>query len=106
LWQWALCSIYEQQNSVNQCESAFNFATEVSVTWSVDQVDLGALPLNLSGFGQNGDSAFAFLIVIVHDAVNDCRVGSKGSRAAQQRIYKSGFAMVYVRHKGDIAQII
>jgi hypothetical protein len=33
-------------------------------------------------------------------------VGSKGSRAAQQRIYKSGFAMVYVRHKGDIAQII
>jgi hypothetical protein len=33
-------------------------------------------------------------------------VGSKGSRAAQQRIYKSGFAMVYVRHKGDIAHII
>jgi hypothetical protein len=106
LWQGAFCCVYEQQNSVNQGKCSLNFAAEVSVTWGVNQVDLGALPLDLSGFSQNGDSTFAFLIVIIHDSVYDSRVGGKSSRAAQQRIYKSGFAMVYVRHKGDIAQII
>jgi hypothetical protein len=60
----------------------------------------------LSGLGQNGDSALALLIVIVHDSVYDCRVGGKGARATQERVYKGGFAMVYVRHEGDIAQII
>jgi hypothetical protein len=33
-------------------------------------------------------------------------VGGKRSRATQQRIDEGGFAMVYVRHKGDIPQII
>jgi hypothetical protein len=98
LREWAFCSIYEQQNTVNQCKCSLNFATEVSVTWSVYQVDLGALPLDLSGFGQNGDSTLALLIVIVHDAIDYRRVCSESSRTTQQGVYKSGFTMVYVRH--------
>jgi hypothetical protein len=59
----------------------------------------------LSSLSQNGDSAFAFLIVIVHDSIDYGGVCGESSRTTQQRIYKSGFSMVYVRHEGDIAQI-
>jgi hypothetical protein len=45
------------------------------------------------------------LIVIVHDSIDYGGVCGESSRTTQQRIYKSGFAMVYVRHEGDIAQI-
>jgi hypothetical protein len=106
LWERTFGCVYKQQNSVNQCKCSLDFTAEVCVSRGVYQVDLGALPLDLSGLGQNGDSTFAFLIVIVHDAVDDCRVGGKSACATQERVNKSGFAMVYVRHEGDIAQII
>jgi hypothetical protein len=103
LRQWTFGCVDEQNNAVNNVESSFHFPTKVGVTWGVDQVDAGSLVGDLGGFGQNGDSAFALLVIGVHDSLNKCLVSSEGARGTQQGVDKRGFAVVNVGYKGDIS---
>ncbi|CAB4796824.1 unannotated protein [freshwater metagenome] len=103
LRQWALGRIDEQQHAVDHGEGAFDFATEVGVAGGVNEVDLGALPCDGSGLGENGDATLSLLVVAVHHAVNDRLMGCKGACCAQQGIDECGFTVVDVRDKGDIS---
>jgi hypothetical protein len=73
------------------------------VAWCVDEIDLDAAPLHCRSLRQDGDSAFAFLVVVVHDALDHRLMGGKGSRLAQQFIDQRGLAMVNVRDDRDVA---
>ena len=86
LWQRAFCGVDEKQNSIDHRQRTLYFPTKVGVARSVNQVDLGALPFDLCGFRQNSDASFTFLIVVIHNAIDDCRVSSKGSCRTQESV--------------------
>src|SRR3954454_15706197 len=71
----------------------------------VDDVDARVLPQNRCSFRQNGDAAFAFEIVRVHDALGDALIFAKGAGSLQQAIDESRLAMVDMRDDRDIAEL-
>ena len=73
----ALLRVNEQNHAIHHGQGAFHFATEVGVAWGVNDVDVGALPTDSAVLGQNGNTAFTFNGVVVHDGVNDFFVNGK-----------------------------
>jgi hypothetical protein len=76
LWQWALSSIDEQNNTVNHGQCALNLATEVGVARGVNDVDdqviaiaAGTLAADSGVLGQDGDALFPFQVTGVHHTV-------------------------------------
>jgi hypothetical protein len=104
LRQWAFSSVNKKNNAVHQSKSTLYFATEVSVTWCVYQVDQGVLEVDAGSLGQNGDAALALLGIGVHHAVNDSLVCCESAGGPEQGIYKGGFAVVDVCDHSDVAK--
>ena len=70
----------------------------------VDDVDLETAPLNRRALGENGDTAFALLIVGVHGAIVHAGVGAHGAGLLQESIDEGGLAVVDVRDDRDVTQ--
>ena len=69
--------INEQEATVSHAQHALNFATEIGVAWSIENIDaihLAAMLAFTDGVGdgavlrENGDAALAFERVGIHDA--------------------------------------
>ena len=61
--------IHHQQDRIDHRQDSLNFATKVSVTGRVYDVDPVIAPPQTGVFGQNGDATLFFLIVRVHDTL-------------------------------------
>jgi len=61
--------IHQNQNAISHAEDAFDFATKVSVAWSVDDVDFDALIHQCDVLGQNRNASFPFQIVGIQNTV-------------------------------------
>ena len=69
LRQRPFAGIHQQHDAVDNFQGAFDFAAEIAVAGSIDNVDLGAVITDTGGFGENRDAALTLQFVRVHDAV-------------------------------------
>ena len=70
----------------------------------IHDIDPGVLPVERSDLRQNGDAAFLFQIVGIHDAFIDALVVAEGAGLPKQNVDQCRFAMVNVGNDRNIAQ--
>ena len=84
-------------------QRAFDLTAEIGVAGRVDEIDAHALVGDLRRFGEDRDAAFAFLVVRVHDAVDDLLVSGKCAGTPKKRVDEGGFTVVDVRDESNVA---
>jgi hypothetical protein len=97
-----LGGIHQDQDPIHHPENPLDLAAEVGVAWSVDDVDLGAVPPNGRILGKNGDAALPLERVRVHDALFHLLVGSECPGLPEHLVHQSGLSMIDV---GDDRQV-
>jgi hypothetical protein len=102
----ASSALRSTKNAVDHCESAFNFTTKVSVTWSVDDVDLGVAPSNSSVLGEDRDALFLLKIRVVHDSFGQLFVRCNGSGLFEHGIDESCLTVVNVSDDRDVTDVV
>ena len=95
----------DEQRSVGHVEHALDLATEVGMTRSVDDVDLDVLVGNRNVLRQNGDAAFALLVVAVQDSLGNLLVLAEHARRVQQAVDDGRLAVIDVRDDRDVADV-
>ncbi len=95
----------EHDGAVDHGEDALDLAAEIGVAGGVDDVDADVLPDDRGRLGEDGDAAFLFEIVRIHDALGDALVLAEGARLTQEAVDERGLAMVDVGDDGDVAQL-
>ncbi len=71
----------------------------------IDDIDVHALEFDCAILRQNGDPAFLFQVVVVHDAFSDLLVSGERTCLRQQFIDQGSFAVIDVGDNGDIAKL-
>ncbi len=105
LRQRAFGSVNQQGYAVGQFQHAFDFAAEIGVSGSVQNVDLGFAKMDGGVFGHDRDAALAFQIHGIHDALDDFFVGAIQAGLFEHGVNQRGFAVVYVSDDGDVANV-
>ena len=95
----------QQQHAVDHRQHPLDFAAEVGMPGGVDDVDVGALPLDRAVLREDRDAALAFEVVAVHHALCDLLVLAEGAALAQQLVHERGLAVVDVGDDGDVANL-
>ncbi len=103
LRQGAFRGVDEQHHAIDHLECALNFAAEIGVARSIDDIDLGVAIDDGRVLGQNGNAAFALEFVRVHDPLSDRLVGAVGAGLLEHGVDERGLAMINVGDDGDIA---
>jgi hypothetical protein len=67
LWHRTFEGIHQQQYTIGHVQHTFYLSTKIRVTGGINDVDFRTFPLNTHVFGQNGDTALAFQIVVIED---------------------------------------
>jgi hypothetical protein len=98
-----LRSVDEQNDGIDHSETALHFATEVSVSGSVNDVDCEVVPLDSSILREDGDSLFAFEVARVHYPVGKFFVSGKRASLTEHFVHQSGFSVVNVGNDGDVS---
>jgi hypothetical protein len=104
----ALFGVNQEDAAVHHAKDPFDLAAEVGVAWGVDDVDAGfarlAVPEDAGALGEDGDPAFALLVVRVHGALYRRLIGSENARLGEQLIHERSLAVVDVGDDGDVAE--
>src|SRR5208282_2856172 len=103
LRQRAFAGIYQQHDSVDHLEGAFDFAAKIGVAGRVHDIDFYAGIKHSRILGKNSDAALAFQIVRVHDALGHGLVVAEGATLSKHGVNQRGFAVVHVGNDGDVA---
>ena len=67
LWHRAFEGVYQQDTAVGHIQHTFYFATEVTVSRSINNINFGAVVVDGNVFGKNRYATFAFQIVVIQD---------------------------------------
>ena len=102
----AVDRVHEQQHRIDHRQHALDFAAEIGVPGRIDDVDAVAVPLDGRVLGQDGDAAFLFERVRVHDALWNDRAGVKRAGLLQELVDQRGLAMVDMRDDRDVAEVL
>ncbi len=106
LGHWAVDCVHQQQHRVDHRQHTFDLATEVGVSGGVDDIDAVILPLDGRVLGQDGDPAFLFDGVGVHDPIAVVTTLVEGAGLAQELVDQRGLAMIDVGDDGDVAKLL
>ena len=106
LRHWAFVCVNNENYAVDCRQNTFDFAGEVCVSGSVYNVDEVAFPFDCAGFGADGDTAFAFEGVGVHDALGDLGVSCEGLGCSEDGVYECGFAVIYVCDYSKVTDVL
>ena len=98
----AFAGVDEQHDAVDDFQGAFDFAAEVAMAGGVDDVDFDVVIVDAGGFGEDGDAAFAFEVVRIHDAFGYFFVFSKNAALTEHGVDQGGLSVVYVRNYCDV----
>ena len=79
----SIVRIDDEQDAIDHFHDAFDFAAEIGVAGSVDDVDAIAVPLKGGVLGANGDAFFALEIHRIHHPFLHLLVGAEGAGLAQ-----------------------
>ena len=82
----AFLCVNQQYDAVNHAQYTFHFATKIGVSRGIYDVDVVAFVFDGGIFSENGNAAFFFKIVAVHDAFFDLLVGTECTGLAQQLV--------------------
>jgi hypothetical protein len=104
LWERPFSGVDEEDDTVHHCQRPFYLATKIGMARGVDEIDVDPVPVHGGSLSKNRDSAFALLIVGVHDSVDDGGVVTKRTGGSEERIDESRLAMVDVGDKGNVAK--
>ena len=94
--------IDEQDDRIDRLDDALDLAGEIGMSWGVHDVDLDALVDDGTVLGVDGDAAFTFQVVAVHDAVHDLFIGTEYIALAQECVHQRGFSSVDMGDDGYI----
>ena len=72
---------------------------------SVDNVNFNAFIIYCSVLAKDGNSSFAFQVIIVHDQFTGVLVLTKYFCSMQDLVYQCGFTVVNVRYNGNVSDI-
>lgn len=75
------------------------------MTRRIDDVDADPPPVDGGGFGEDGDPAFAFLVIAVEGAFHGGGAAIQHSGLLQEAIHEGGLAMVDMGDEGDVAKV-
>jgi hypothetical protein len=104
----ALFGVNQQDAAVHHAQDALDLAAEVGVARGVDDVDAGfaclAMPEHARALGQDGDAAFALLVIGVHGPLGGGLIGAENAGLRQQLVDQGRLAMVDVGDNGDVSQ--
>ena len=101
--------VHQQQYAVNHVHNTLDLAAEIGMTGRVDDIDLDRLTgLRIDDgdgriLGQDGDTAFAFEVVGIHNALGHLLVFTEDMRLSQHEIHQRGLAVVHVGNNGNIS---
>ena len=103
LRQRPFAGVHQQQHAVDDLQRAFDFAAEVAVAGSVDDVDLYAAVADAGVLGEDRDTALALEVIGVHDPLGDVFVGTEDPALAQHRVHERRLSVIHVRDDCDVA---
>src|SRR6266404_4404192 len=96
----------DQKDAVHHLHDSLDFAAEIGVTRSIDDVDAITVPLEGGVLRANRNPLFTLEVHRIHHALLDLLVGTKGTGLAQELIDKRGLAVVNVRNNGDVTNLV
>ena len=105
LWHGTLEGIHQEDNTVCHFQYTLHLTTEVGVAWSVYHIDFYVFISNRSVLAENGDAAFLFKIVAVHDQITSVLVVAKNLGSLQNSIYQGCLTMVNVGNNSDVSNV-
>jgi hypothetical protein len=73
------------------------------VAWGVDDIDLDIFVPDGHVFGQNGDAAFAFYVVVVQNELPGLLVGAEQLTVVEDLVNQGGFAVVNVGDNRNVS---
>ena len=95
-----------QQDAIDHFHDPLDFAAEIGVPGSIDDVDPITVPLESGVLGANGYAFFALEIHRIHHPLLDFLIRAEGAGLPQQLINERGLAVIDVRNDGDVADFI
>ena len=101
----SLGRVDQQQHAVHHAQNALHLAAEVGVPGRVDDVDLGAPPMDGGVLRKDGDAALPLQRIGVHDAVADDLAFAEHTGLPEHLVDKRGLAVIDVSDDGDVAEI-
>ncbi len=104
LGEGALGGVDEEDHAVDHGQRPLDLAAEVGVARGVDDVELGAAPLDRRVLGEDGDALLALEVHRVHDPIVDLLVGPEGAGLPEHGVDQGGLPVVDVGDDGGIAQ--
>ena len=110
LRQTAFEGVDQHERTVRHLEHALDLTAEVGVARRIDDVDADvaggrAQIVDRAVLREDSNAAFFFLILRVHHAIDDGRLGVVGAALLEQRVDQRGLAMVDVRDDGDVTDV-
>ncbi len=103
LWQRALRRVHQEDHPVDHGERPLHLTAEIRVARGVDDVDQQVLVVNRRVLRQDGDTALALEIGVVHHALDQALVDAENPALPEQGVDERGLAMVDVRDDGNVA---
>ena len=105
LWHRPFGSIDEHDGPIHHVEDALHLAAEIGVSWCIDDVDAGVLPLDGRNLRKDGNAALAFQVIRIHRAFRHSLVLAEGAGLFQKHVDERRLAMIDVSNNGDVAQV-
>ena len=99
----AVQGVHQQQHGVDHLEHALHLAAEVGMAGGVNDIDLVGAVVDREALGQDGDAAFFFKVVRVHDPLGDGFIVAVDSGVFKHGINQGGLAVVDVGDNGDVS---
>ena len=100
----AFSGIDKENDPVDHRKGTLYLATEIRVTWGIDEVDLDVIPCDRGSLGEDGDASLSFLIVRVHDSIDHCSVVAESACGTQKRVDEGGLTVVNVCDERDVTK--
>ena len=94
----------EQDHPVDHRQDPLDLGAEIGVAGRVDDVDVGALPLDRGAFGEDGDPPLLLEVVRIHRPLLHALVVAEGAGLAEQLVDERGLAVIDVRDDGHVAE--
>jgi hypothetical protein len=98
--------IHQEEHTVGHVEYTFHLATEVGVTWGVDDVDFCSLKVDGNVFGEDGDATLTLEVVVVEHQIAGHLVFLEDLGSEDHFVYQGGLTVVYVGDDCDVANIL
>ncbi len=103
LRQRAFAGVDQQHDAIDHLERALHLAAKIGVSGRIHDIDFYACVKHSRVLGKDGNTALAFQIVRVHDALGHGLVVAEGAALAKHGVNQRGLAVVHVGDDGDVA---